>query len=81
MTINIQGNDKCSPTIIRISDRRSLVEDYQRPQVIISGAIHGDERVVSNLNYLHKRLSVKQFQPAFDLIFPDPTSHGILWLD
>lgn len=37
---------KCSPFIIRVTDRTSLLTDVQRPQVIISGEIHGDERVV-----------------------------------
>ena len=37
---------KCSPYIIRVTDRTTLLTDVQRPQVIISGEIHGDERVV-----------------------------------
>ncbi len=37
---------KCSPFIVRVTDRASLLTDVQRPQVIISGEIHGDERVV-----------------------------------
>jgi hypothetical protein len=41
-----QKNIKCTAAIARITDRASLVEDNQRPQVIISGEIHGDERVV-----------------------------------
>ena len=37
---------KCSPLLVRITDRASLLNDVERPQVIISGEIHGDERVV-----------------------------------
>jgi hypothetical protein len=40
-----EGNIKCSPLIIRITDKESLSNDFLRPQVIISGAIHGNERV------------------------------------
>jgi hypothetical protein len=40
-----EGNIKCSPIIIRVTDRETLSEDFLRPQIIISGAIHGDERV------------------------------------
>lgn len=40
-----EGNIKCSPTIVRVTDRETLSEDVLRPQIIISGAIHGDERV------------------------------------
>ena len=47
----LQGPLKCSPIVIRISDRRFLAEDVLRPQVIISGAIHGNERVVSIQKY------------------------------
>lgn len=42
-----QNGFKCTATIGRISDRATLVKDNQRPQVVISGEIHGDERVVS----------------------------------
>lgn len=37
----------CSPLIARITDVRSVLADFTRPQVFISGEIHGDERVVS----------------------------------
>jgi hypothetical protein len=40
------GNDKCSPIVLRVSDLSSLSIDINRPQVLISGEIHGDERVV-----------------------------------
>jgi hypothetical protein len=43
---NAQGDAKCSPTVIRITHRTTLAADRQRPQIIISGAIHGNERVV-----------------------------------
>ena len=39
------GEHKCSPAVMRITDLSSLVEDVERPQVLISGEIHGDERV------------------------------------
>ena len=41
---------KCSPLLVRITDRASLLNDVERPQVIISGEIHGDERVVRYVN-------------------------------
>jgi hypothetical protein len=37
---------KCSPSILSISHRESLAGDYLRPQVYISGEIHGNEKVV-----------------------------------
>lgn len=37
----------CSPLIARITDVGSVLADFARPQVFISGEIHGDERVVS----------------------------------
>jgi hypothetical protein len=43
---NSNGNQvECSPYIIRVTDISSIEEDVQRPQTIISGEIHGDERV------------------------------------
>lgn len=36
----------CSPLIARITDVGSVLADFARPQVFISGEIHGDERVV-----------------------------------
>lgn len=40
------GRDvECSPYIVRVSDIGSIEADIQRPQTIISGEIHGDERV------------------------------------
>lgn len=35
----------CSPLIIRVSHIGSLDSDQQRPQVFISGEIHGDEKI------------------------------------
>ena len=35
----------CSPVVIRVSDISSLFDDLDRPQVLISGAVHGNERV------------------------------------
>lgn len=42
-----QNTLSCSPSVIRISHQESLKKDIYRPQVLISGEIHGDERVVS----------------------------------
>ena len=36
---------ECSPYIVRVTDTTSIETDIQRPQTIISGEIHGDERV------------------------------------
>ena len=41
-----QNGVKCTSVIARVTDRATLNNDVQRPQVIISGEIHGDERVV-----------------------------------
>ena len=46
---------KCSPSIISISHQVSLAGDYLRPQVYISGEIHGNEKVVSI--YIYNSLS------------------------
>ena len=35
----------CSPNIIRVSHVKSLPADSERPQIVVSGEIHGDERV------------------------------------
>lgn len=40
------GSIECSPSIIRVSDMATLKSDSTRPQMLISGEIHGDERVV-----------------------------------
>ena len=43
---NDKGNQvECSPYIIRVTDIGSIEQDVQRPQTVISGEIHGDERV------------------------------------
>jgi len=39
------GQHTCSPFILRVSDHSSMQMDASRPQVLISGEIHGDERV------------------------------------
>lgn len=36
---------QCSPSIIRVSHLKTLGKDLKRPQILISGEIHGDERV------------------------------------
>lgn len=36
---------RCSPNVIRVTDLRSERADTYRPQLLISGEIHGDERV------------------------------------
>ena len=36
----------CSPMVIRVSHLSSLESDRQRPQIFISGEIHGDEKIV-----------------------------------
>ena len=35
----------CSPIIMRVSHKETLFQDTQRPQILVSGAVHGDERV------------------------------------
>ena len=42
-----ENNTSCSPLVIRISHLQSIEKDIQRPQVFVSGEIHGDERIVS----------------------------------
>ena len=41
-----EGGATCSPVVIRVSHLASLEPDKQRPQVFISGEIHGDEKIV-----------------------------------
>ena len=41
----VNARYKCTPPIIRISSLKSLAADEQRPQVLLSGEIHGNERV------------------------------------
>ena len=41
-----EGDATCSPVVIRVSHLASLESDKQRPQVFISGEIHGDEKIV-----------------------------------
>eukprot|EP01041_Mallomonas_annulata_P006251 gene6251-12656_t len=38
-------HDTCSPIVIQVTHLESLEQDTQRPQILISGEIHGDERV------------------------------------
>lgn len=40
------GSSTCSPLVMSITDLGTILSDVQRPQVYISGEIHGDERVV-----------------------------------
>lgn len=54
------GDVTCSPLLARITDWASLQADVQRPQVILSGEIHGDERVVRRSKLL---LCVTQCYP------------------
>lgn len=39
------GDRSCSPAIISVTEVESYSSDVQRPQLLISGEIHGDERV------------------------------------
>lgn len=39
------GGQSCTPSIVRVTHRESLSSDVQRPQLLLSGEIHGDERV------------------------------------
>ena len=41
----ILGGSACSPNVIRVTDIGSIAKDRERPQIFISGEIHGDERV------------------------------------
>jgi hypothetical protein len=45
--LDFQFKLTCSPSVIRVSHQDSLGGDFLRPQLYISGEIHGDERVVS----------------------------------
>ncbi len=42
-----QNGFECSPAVIRVSNMLDIEFDTSRPQILISGEIHGDERVVS----------------------------------
>ncbi len=49
---------KCSPTIARISNLHTLNTDIERPQVLLSGEIHGDERVGPSASYTASKLMI-----------------------
>ena len=38
-------DNRCSPIVLRLSDTSTLFKDPTRPQVLISGEVHGNERV------------------------------------
>ena len=44
---SIPIDNECSPLIATVSYDNSANQDQGRPQVLISGEIHGNERVVS----------------------------------
>lgn len=47
MSMHMQRSGTCSASIVRITDFSNWGEDSHRPQILFSGEIHGDERVVS----------------------------------
>ena len=49
LTFDGQFKVTCSPSVVRVSHQESLGGDYLRPQLYISGEIHGDERVVRKI--------------------------------
>lgn len=54
LTLTQQSGLSCSPHIVSITHLSSVKDDASRPQVLISGEIHGDERVVRlKLHILH----------------------------
>ena len=72
------GDVTCSPLLVRITDRASLQADVQRPQVILSGEIHGDERVVWDRALSHFWRVVSVLSPT--LRFPLTLSSPSLWV-
>jgi len=49
---------KCSPTILRLTNVQTLNADVERPQLLISGEIHGNERVGPISTYVAAKLMV-----------------------
>ena len=69
ITAATQGKTTCSPAIIRITNMATLNTDVQRPQILISGEIHGDERVVGGL-FLFSLYVIHHFE----ILSPGPFS-------
>ncbi len=49
---------KCSPTVMRVSNVQTLNADVERPQLMLSGEIHGNERVGPIASVIAARLMV-----------------------
>ena len=56
----------CSPAIARVSHLASLSTDVERPQVLLSGEIHGDERIGPTVVYQVAYLLVNSAKCAVD---------------
>ena len=56
----------CSPAIARVSHLASLATDVERPQVLLSGEIHGDERIGPAAVYQVGNLFVNSARCALD---------------
>lgn len=62
-----QGSTTCSPIVMQISHVKSLSLDKQRPQLLISGEIHGDERVGPSSSILLAELLVWSAKCEIDM--------------
>ena len=56
----------CTPAIARVSHLASLSTDVERPQVLVSGEIHGDERIGPTVVYQVAYLLVNSAKCAVD---------------
>ena len=62
----------CAPKIIRVTHLASLDSDNERPQIFISGEIHGDERVViSSIEQISMLIFLDS--KVYSIIFPGTT--------
>lgn len=61
-----RGGFTCTPAIARVSHLASLSTDVERPQVLLSGEIHGDERIGPTVVYQVAYLLVNSARCALD---------------
>lgn len=52
------GSLSCSPSVAQVTLQETIGSDIYRPQVLISGEIHGDERVVRTPYYHNVMISL-----------------------
>eukprot|EP00605_Chrysophyceae_sp_TOSAG23-4_P001873 GSChrysophyteH1.ASY1.ANO1.2067.1 assembled CDS len=75
---------KCSPFLLRVTNTQTLSEDTHRPQVLLSGEIHGNERVGPQAVYVTAQLltlSAESLVDNFSLDYKNAIQNKqIIWL-